>query len=236
MSGGPMRRRGRGAASAAGAARAARGPAFPCARCGRPVRRTAGEPPRLRCPRCRYLIYDYPRSCGGIIVRKGDAVLLLRRAQPPRKGWLDVPGGFLEANESIEGGARRELREETGLTLGPVQPLGLYWDRYFLDGFGWFPTMNFYFIGRWRRGEPRPADDAAAAEWVPLAHLGAPGARYAWTHMRSVFRDLKRLAGGARLAQAGSTRGRAPRGDATPGFGAAARTRPRRRARAQRAR
>ena len=28
--------------------------------------------------------------------------------------------------------------------------------------------MNFYFVARWRRGEPRAADDAASAEWVPL--------------------------------------------------------------------
>jgi 8-oxo-dGTP diphosphatase len=172
------------------------GSAFPCARCGRPVRRTAGERPRkLRCSRCRYLIYDYPRPCAGFVVLRGDAVLLLRRAHPPRRGCLDVPGGFMEANESIEGAARRELREETGLTVGRVEPLGCYWDRYFLKGFGWFPTMNFYFLGRWRSGEPRAADDAASAEWVPLARLGGRDARHAWKHMSALFRDVKRKVG-----------------------------------------
>ena len=176
-------------------ARAA-GPAFPCARCGRPVRRTMGERPRrITCPRCRYLIYDYPRSCAGVVVLKGDDVLLLRRGHRPRRGCLDVPGGFMEAGESVERSARRELREETGLTLGRLELLGTYWDRYYLRGFGWIPTMNTYFLGRWRAGEPRAADDAAGAEWVPLGRLGGRAARYAWKHMTALFHDVKRRAG-----------------------------------------
>ena len=74
------------------------------------------------------MIYDYPRSACGTLVVREDHVLLLTRAQAPRKGFMDVPGGFLEANESLEQAARRELREETGLTLGRVEPLGTYWD------------------------------------------------------------------------------------------------------------
>jgi ADP-ribose pyrophosphatase YjhB (NUDIX family) len=172
------------------------GRAFPCARCGRPLRRDTGaRPPRIRCARCGYLIYDYPRPCAGMIVVRDADVLLLRRAVPPQRGYRDVPGGFLEAGEDIERAARRELREETGLTVGKAEPLGIYWDRYFLKGFGWIPTMNFYFIARWRRGEPRGADDAASAEWVPLARPGGRAARYAWKHMRPLLRDARRWVG-----------------------------------------
>ena len=128
-----------------------------------------------------------------MIVMKDDAVLMLRRAHPPRRGCLDIPGGFMEAGESMEGAARRELREETGLVLGRVRELGTYWDRYYLSGFGFFPTLNFYFIGRWKRGTPRAADDAASAEWIPIAKLGAPGQRLAWKHMRAVFRDARAI-------------------------------------------
>jgi len=128
---------------------------------------------------------------------KGDDVLMLRRASPPRIGWLDLPGGFIEAGETLEGAARRELREETGLRVRRAEWLGFYWDRYYLKGFGWFPTMNFYFLARWSGGVARAADDAASAEWVPLATLGGAGPRsaryprFAWRHMREVFRDLR---------------------------------------------
>ena len=198
MSASPRAQRG-GAGGTTRARAVRRAATFPCARCGRPLRRALDErPPRIRCPRCRYLIYDYPRPCAGLLVLKGDDVLLLRRAFPPRRGCLDVPGGFLEAGEDIEQAARRELEEETGLTLGRVEPLGFYWDRYYLKGFGYVPTMNHDVVGRWRRGEPRAADAAASAQWVPLARLGGPDARYAWAHMRALFRDLKRRTGGRR--------------------------------------
>ena len=169
---------------------------FPCARCGRPVTRTERDDPRrIRCPRCRYLMYDYPRPCAGMVVVKDATILMLRRGHPPRRGFLDLPGGFVDAGESIEAGARRELREETGLRVGKLESLGIYWDRYYLKGFGFFPTMNFYYLARWRSGTPRAADDAASAEWMPAARAGRAGARLAWRHMGQVLREVRRRLG-----------------------------------------
>ena len=169
---------------------------FPCARCGRPVARTVGEDPRrIRCPRCRYLIYDYPRVCAGMLVVKRGALLVLRRGHQPRRGYLDFPGGFVDANEAIDRAARRELREETGLRVGRITPLGYFWDRYFLRGFGYFPTLNYYWLARWRSGVPKAADDAADAEWMPLARVGRGGGKLAWKHMTRVLREVRRRVG-----------------------------------------
>jgi 8-oxo-dGTP diphosphatase len=170
---------------------------FPCAVCGTLIMRRPADrarPRHLTCPRCRYMIYDYPRAAAGMLVVKGDRVLLLERAHAPRVGFLDIPGGFIEAGETIEGAARRELREETGLSLGRVESLGFYWDTYFIRGFGRFPVMNFYFVGRWRRGEPKAADDAANAAWVPIGSLSRRRKRFAWAHMTPLLNDLGRWA------------------------------------------
>lgn len=167
---------------------------FPCAVCGRPVTRTGGKPRRILCPECGYRIYDYPRVCAGLVVLKGDSTLVLRRAHPPRRGYLDTPGGFVEAGETLEAAARRECLEETNLAMGPVDWLGFYWDTYELKGFGRFPTMNFYYIGWWRRGTPRAGDDAGSLEWVPLGRLGRQRNRFSWKHMTALFRDVRRWA------------------------------------------
>ncbi|HET7225431.1 MAG TPA: NUDIX domain-containing protein, partial [Candidatus Eisenbacteria bacterium] len=175
---------------------------FPCPRCGRAVRRvTRGARREIRCPRCRYLMFDYPRPCAGAVVARGGDVLVLRRAHPPRVGRLDIPGGFMEAGEGIEHAARRELREETGLTVGRMEPLGMWWDRYPLRGFGAIPTMNFYFLARWRGGEPVAADDAASAEWMPVATLARLRRRHSWRHMGEVIAEVRR-----RVARSGRQR------------------------------
>jgi 8-oxo-dGTP diphosphatase len=140
-------------------------------------------------------MFDYPRPCAGMLVLKRGSLLVVRRGHAPKRGWLDTPGGFIDAGEDIEAAARRELYEETGLRVGRCSSLGFYWDRYYLRGFGFFPTMNFYYLARWRSGEPRAGDDAASVEWVPLEKAGGPGARFAFAHMKAVIRDLRRRAG-----------------------------------------
>jgi ADP-ribose pyrophosphatase YjhB (NUDIX family) len=195
------RRAGGGADADAHAGR--RAPAFPCAICGTALERThrgGGRGPRalqILCPRCRYRIYDYPRVCVGMLVVRRGALLVLTRGEEPRRGCIDLPGGFLEAGEDLEVAARRELREETGLRVGRASTLGIYWDVYDLPGFGEFPTLNGYYLATWRSGAPRAGDDAAAAHWVPLAELTRPAfqRRFAWRHMRQVVRDLRRAVG-----------------------------------------
>jgi ADP-ribose pyrophosphatase YjhB (NUDIX family) len=66
--------------------------------------------------------------------------------------------------------------------------------------------MNFYYAAQWRRGEPRAADDAASAAWVPIASLPRLRKRFAWAHMTVLLRDLARWAR-SQKARAGSARG-----------------------------
>ena len=51
------------------------------------------------------------------VVRCAGRVLLVRRGQAPGKGLYAVPGGFIEARETVSQSAVRELKEETGLAL-----------------------------------------------------------------------------------------------------------------------
>ena len=62
-------------------------------------------------------------SVAGVITDGDGRVLLIRRRDTGR--W-EPPGGVLELDESIEAGLRREVREETGLTIEPVALTGVY--------------------------------------------------------------------------------------------------------------
>ena len=110
-----------------------------------------------------------------IVVLKRDAVCFVRRDRPPMAGLWSFPGGRLEPGESPADAARRELDEETGLTVGQLLPLGDF------DPTGEGAIRLNVFAARWQSGEPVAASDVADARFCPLQVLAdiplTPGAR-----------------------------------------------------------
>lgn len=109
----------------------------------------------------------------GIVVLKGDTVLLVRRGRPPALGEWSLPGGAQELGETAEHAARRELQEETGLTVGALTLVAnvdsIHRDP---DGRVRFHYTILDFATRWDGGDPVPGDDVSAVAWVPLDRLG----------------------------------------------------------------
>ena len=56
------------------------------------------------------------------LVRKNE-VLLIQRARPPSAGYWTLPGGRLEAGETAEACAAREIKEELGLAVYGLRPV-----------------------------------------------------------------------------------------------------------------
>jgi ADP-ribose pyrophosphatase YjhB (NUDIX family) len=128
-----------------------------CPRCTHELERR--ERGHLGCPACgsQYYANSAP-AVQGLLERDGR-VLLAKRAIEPRLGMWDIPGGFLEEGEEALDGLRRELREETGLDIEPVEWLGAYLDPYddhWVLGLSWLVRGD---------GEPQAADDVAELAW-----------------------------------------------------------------------
>lgn len=73
--------------------------------------------PRFVCESCETIHYQNPRVIVGCIPVWEEKILLCRRGIEPQLGFWNVPGGFLENNETVEAGAKREAFEEAGLEL-----------------------------------------------------------------------------------------------------------------------
>ena len=79
---------------------------------------------RYHCASCKTIHYQNPKPTATLILPKKDTILLVRRAFEPEKGSWSLPGGFLELGETLEQGAKRELKEETNLNGEVVKLLG----------------------------------------------------------------------------------------------------------------
>ncbi len=116
---------------------------------------------------------------GVVILRAGTAgleVLLILRGRPPRQGEWSIPGGRQQWGETLHETARREVFEETGVTLGELTLVDVV-DAVFRAPGGDVErhlTLIDY-RAAWMNGEPRAGDDAADVRWFPLADLGQHG-------------------------------------------------------------
>ena len=102
----------------------------------------------------------------GAIVFRGDRVLLAQRGKPPRMGSWSLPGCAQHLGETAEECARRELREETGIEVGPLLLADVV-DVISRDeaGIRYHYTIIDY-CGLWVAGEAVPGDDVAATAWA----------------------------------------------------------------------
>jgi 8-oxo-dGTP diphosphatase len=119
----------------------------------------------VRCQACGFVGYANSQPTASAVVRSDDGRLLLaRRAGPPDKGKWDLPGGFLEEGEHPLDAVVRELREETGLEIEPLELVAIEMDVYG-DGDDAPATLNLYWAARVVSGDPEPADDVSELRW-----------------------------------------------------------------------
>ncbi|MBR5724853.1 MAG: NAD(+) diphosphatase [Bacteroidales bacterium] len=93
-----------------------------CSACGQPLRLHAVEN-ALECPGCGRLHFPRVEPCIIVLVTRGDELLLLRNIRDTM-GIYACLAGFVEIGETLEQAVRREVREETGLTIKNIRYVG----------------------------------------------------------------------------------------------------------------
>ena len=113
--------------------------------------------------------YRNPTPTVDTIIQRDSRILLVKRKNDPFKGYLVLPGGFVNEGERVEDAAKREVKEETSLNIELLDILGVYSD----------PTrdprghmMSTVFIAKISSHNDKvdavAQDDAAAIEWISL--------------------------------------------------------------------
>jgi ADP-ribose pyrophosphatase YjhB (NUDIX family) len=112
----------------------------------------------------------------GAVVVDRDRVVLIRRGTEPLKGQWSLPGGMLELGESLVAGVVREVREETGLVVEPVELVELL-DRIHRES----DRVRYHYViadylCRVTGGALQAASDADAVRWVERAEWNSHSA------------------------------------------------------------
>jgi len=139
-----------------------------CPRCKAELEVDGGK---AECPSCGFRAYASSKPTASAVCVDGDGRLLLsRRGVEPAKGKWDFPGGFLDEEERPLDGLRRELNEEAGVEVEPLELLGVWIDKYGGDSAAQ-TTLNLYWTARIVEGTPEPADDVAELRWFAPAEI-----------------------------------------------------------------
>lgn len=111
---------------------------------------------------------DHPEVAVGAVVRRGDEVLLIRRARGTAVGQWSIPGGRVEFGEGLKAALAREVLEETGLEVRVGRFLG--WAERIGDDPGPYHYVILDFAAEPvdAAAVPRAGDDADDVAWVPV--------------------------------------------------------------------
>jgi len=103
-----------------------------------------------------------------IIKVNDDKIVLVKRKNPPYKGWWALPGGIVEYGETVEEAVKREVCEETGLEIEIEKLVNVYSDPK-RDPRGHF--ISICFLCRKTGGTLRAATDAANVSTFSLKEV-----------------------------------------------------------------
>lgn len=115
-----------------------------CPKCGSTELITV-ESNGMKCISCGYVYFHNTASAVAALIEIPAAgVLLVKRNHEPRKGMLDVPGGFVNYRESLENALRREIREELSIELQSIEYFGSFPNIYIYEKVTYFTTDIFF--------------------------------------------------------------------------------------------
>lgn len=125
-----------------------------------------------KCENCGFTYYfNSSSSTIALIINGNDELLVATRAHEPVKGTLDLPGGFVDLDETGEEAVAREVKEETGLNVEEVKYLFSIPNIYVYSGFE-VHTLDLVYLCKVSDTRVMKAeDDVANLEFIKISDL-----------------------------------------------------------------
>ena len=115
-----------------------------CPKCGS-TEINSVESNAMECITCGYIYFHNTASAVAALIEIPEAgILLVKRNHDPQKGFLDIPGGFVNYGESLENALRREIQEELSIDLPSIEYFGSFPNIYQYKTVTYFTTDIFF--------------------------------------------------------------------------------------------
>ena len=116
---------------------------------------------------------DRPFLAVSAVVERDGRIMVVRRARPPAQDRYTLPGGVVEAGETLIDAIRREVEEETAIDIEP-NDIAAYREVIARDDED--RTKRHFviivFAARWRANEATPNEEIAEARWIEPDEIG----------------------------------------------------------------
>ena len=142
-----------------------------CPSCGSSSFATNSEK-SCRCQSCGFVYYINASAAVAVFIfnEKGQ-LLVCERGKEPAKGSWDLPGGFVDEDESAEQAVIREINEELGVDISACRYLFSFPNRYEYSGLT-IPTLDLFFACTvYDITQIKADDDVAACHFVSLNEI-----------------------------------------------------------------
>ncbi|MDR3059098.1 MAG: NUDIX domain-containing protein [Prevotella sp.] len=145
-----------------------------------------------KCENCGFVYYfNSSSSTIALIINEDKELLVATRAHEPSKGTLDLPGGFVDLDETGEEAVIREVKEETHLDVLDVRYLFSIPNRYVYSGFE-VHTLDLVYLCKVEDTQNLQAeDDVAKLQFIKINELNPD--LFGLLSVKEVIKEVKEM-------------------------------------------
>lgn len=145
-----------------------------------------------KCENCGFVYYfNSSSSTIALIINENKELLVATRAHEPSKGTLDLPGGFVDLDETGEEAVIREVKEETHLDVLDVRYLFSIPNRYVYSGFE-VHTLDLVYLCKVENTQNLQAeDDVAKLQFIKINELNPD--LFGLLSVKEVIKEVKEM-------------------------------------------
>ncbi|MFV0328786.1 MAG: NUDIX hydrolase [Dysgonomonas sp.] len=145
-----------------------------------------------KCENCGFVYYfNSSSSTIALIINEDKELLVATRAHEPSKGTLDLPGGFVDLDETGEEAVIREVKEETHLDVLDVRYLFSIPNRYVYSGFE-VHTLDLVYLCKVENTQNLQAeDDVAKLQFIKINELNPD--LFGLLSVKEVIKEVKEM-------------------------------------------